>query len=560
MDSSREQSVIGRALDQLTTGEFRRLVGACGLELREADIEQLQRRRLIDGWRKDGDETYFTPLHLWVVAEYLRAVRPTRHPWATRAVDVTVQEVAALCGDLNAVLRQLEHGDAVSEDKLHRVVEGLGRSIGRVDPFGPLDEIFELLKAEVRSKIKNSGRLYLELRQALLALQEAVELAARRRDGAHGNVDEQGPKTRPMFGAGVPDPPPGARRRGPTTKRIEQPKSPARDAIDEVVSAAEESDQGPQRGEDGSVEGSDVLEVDPDVDKEFEEAAQSFAAENEGLDEESEPIVLLDDELEEFDDFEELEEESSPEASPFERASVATARTRALNDRLEKLRKKDRDRQEESQPTKEGVKPPPSPSERIGELNRRREIYLKEKAWDKLATLYEEGIELFGDLEERRQIYLVLATLYEVKLRRPQEAFDAFGRAWSLPEQGEGRQKAWEGIQRLGRSAGLGERYLEWLEERLGTELGDGDRLRCARELALARFSEGEHEEALQIFWEAISTVEDEAIDAEMINQLHRLGAHTDEEQWHQRLDTLAGRQLSEEASSAVAEAMTFQE
>ncbi len=495
---------------------FGELVEACGLGIGPEEVRRLAERQLIQGWLHPEGHRAYSLLHLWLVEQYMRAVTAAAHPWGKAKAPVGIADVSRWSDGLNALLERLEEGRQPEKKAIEEVVQRVEEAMEAIDPFGPVGQVFGWVRGDIRQSISNQGRLYLELKRGLAGLEEA--LAETFEDEGGEAQTPEAPKTRPMFGVEAPKPPPTP---------VESQDSPAREAIDEVMSAA---------GEEGPSTGS-TIELDPEVDLGFEEAAQEFEQEESaGLEEESEPIVLLEEEV----------------GDGFERQAQTTERTRALNERLEELRVRDRERRTEA--AEEGSKgdgPPLDPSERIRRLNRRREVYLKMKEWPKLAELYEEGIELFGEPEERRQIFLVLAMLYEVKLRQPDKAFGAFARAWAVEGESEGKDKAWEGLQRLGRSAGLSERYGTWLGERLDEPLDDGRRIQCARELALATFADGEYQQALEIFWEALEAVDAEAIDEEAVEQFHRLGAHA-ESGFEERLRSLRQRPIQEPAKAAV--------
>ncbi len=68
----------------------------------------------------------------------------------------------------------------------------------------------------------------------------------------------------------------------------------------------------------------------------------------------------------------------------------------------------------------------------IEELNRQRQRFMAEGAWDDLVRLYRDGLHLFPKAAERRQILVSIGALCEQKLHRPEEALEAFEQALAL--------------------------------------------------------------------------------------------------------------------------------
>ena len=547
-------------------GDFLRLATRCGLELSEVDLAQMARRKLIVPVERDNGESCYTELHLYVVAQYMRAVRPTRHPWATRGAKVTLDQVSTLAGDAEELIASAlaDERDQPSAEQTEFIV-GVERFLARIDPFGPLANIFDLLQSQVIDEVRNTGRLYLEVKAAI------TELSARLH-GASGPDAEEGevPKTKQMFEVSIDDSSDSDELRStqviggdepPSTPKGDTPsaREAIGDAIDEVVSAASEASDA--NVEESSPEevvelGSDEIPVVEDDDEEvddglFQNAAEATQiisvdeAEEESLAEEtSEPIVLLE------DDVTEEEEPESVEDGPSEQVQALDKRLEKFSEVEDESSDSEPDVEPDSEPDPDPEPapstsvPPPSPVERIAELNRRREVYMKEQSWDDLVALYEDGIGLFSDPDERQKIFLTLAMLYEVKLREKKKAFDTLDRAWAECETAEHRKKAFDGLQRLGKGSGLHEHYMEWLDEQLSKSLPVEIRVRLQKELALGLFADEKYSAAFTSYATFLSDEPERFVTVERLNQLERLGEHVDTEKVEGFFEELRQREL----------------
>ena len=553
--------MIRRELQALSSPQFQHLAAQCGLELSEVDFSQLSRRKLLAPFEAVGG---YTRLHLFVLAQYLEAVRPVRHPWGSRAAERTLDEVAELGRELEAIFEGLIEG-RLGEDLLSRadkVFRDLERFLASCDPFGPLGDVIDLLNPDFVGRLRNQGRLYTELRGASRALAEALQ-------GGESKAERE-PMTRPMFQLDVE----AAARPAPvddlrSTQVIDEvmETSPgAREAIDEVLSAASEvSDhsgheddddfgeatqilKAPNSFQEDDLRSTQVIEVSlDDIDVLEEDSEPSSASEVSDVSEVSEADEV-DGELAEpsSDPILLTEEKSAPEvaagpARAFRRASQPTERTRDLNERLARLRS-DLSEAEETPPPavededgahagEETTAPTDDLAARIAILNEQRERYIKEQAWEELAALYEDGIELFSAPNERQQVFLVLAMLYEVKLRQKEEAFDAFARAFAERRAEAGRAKALEGLQRLGRAASLHQRYVEWIQTQLSTPLDDSEREGLQKELALALFSDRQYQKAFLCYASFLADDPERNINPGNLAQLSRLGEYVESEE-----------------------------
>ncbi len=170
-------------------------------------------------------------------------------------------------------------------------------------------------------------------------------------------------------------------------------------------------------------------------------------------------------------------------------------------------------------------------AEKIAELNRLREQYLAARAWSQLVDLYEDGIGLFVDSNERQQVYLVLATLYEVKLGEKGRAMDAFIRAFSEVGTETGTSKALAGMMRLGPDPEVYQGYVTSLEEQLAGELEEEERRYLQRFHALALFGAGEYQRAFLLYASMLAEDPDAHVNPQSLDDLELLGAEVDVEE-----------------------------
>lgn len=538
------------SLTELDPEAFLDLVSQCGLKLKELDLAKLARQKLVEPWQRDEENSYYTELHLFLVAHYLEAVSPVQHSWGKESSEISVEGVRELGQQLNHIL-DTAAADSVGDldRKIREFMMELERFLARIDPFGPLGDIFDLLRPQIRKEIKNSGRLYLELRRA--ATQVALRL--------EGEAGEDSPMTQPMFivesTAMLSDK--DLRSTQVIDESVGETSAAAKQAIDEVLSAASEaSDASEEKPPRSSRPPREMAKVPPTPTEEEDQRDTDILKASEvedkavGLHEESsEPIVLLEEEISEA----ELPAAEIVEEQEFSR-DVPTQRTKDLANRLKSLRKQDG--RKEEPPTTPQAKAIPDIAKRIADLNKRREVYLKNQEWQKLADLYEDGMELFSEPAERQQVYLVLAMLYEVKLRKKDRAFSAFANAWGEREAAAGQAKALEGLQRLGRASSLQQRYVEWLQEQLELELATEDAARLQKELALALFADQKYDASFSGYAAFLKEAPEEAITTDSLTQLQRLGEHVETSQMDSFLKSILELKLKDETREVVEEFM----
>ncbi len=535
------------SLTELDPEAFLDLISQCGLKLKELDLAKLARQKLVEPWQRDEENSYYTELHLFLVARYLEAVSPVQHSWGKESSEISLEGVRELGQQLNHILdTAAAESPGELDRKIREFMMELERFLARIDPFGPLGDIFDLLRPQIRKEIKNSGRLYLELRRA--ATQVALRL--------EGDAGEDNPMTQPMFivesTAMLSDK--DLRSTQVIDESVGETSAAAKQAIDEVLSAASEaSDEKPPRS---SRPPREMAKVPPTPTEEEDQRDTDVLKASEvqdkamGLHEESsEPIVLLEEEISEA----ELPAAEIIEEEEFSR-DVPTQRTKDLSNRLKSLRKQDGKQGEP--PTTPQAKGISDIAKRIADLNKRREVYLKNQEWQQLADLYEDGMELFSEAAERQQVYLVLAMLYEVKLRKKDLAFSAFANAWGEREVAAGQAKALEGLQRLGRASSLQQRYVEWLQEQLKLDLATTDAARLQKELALALFADQKYDASFSGYAAFLQKEPDEAITADSLTQLQRLGEHVEPTEMDSFLETILELKLKDETREVIEEFM----
>lgn len=502
-------------LKALDPGAFLQLARQCGLQLRQVDLMQMTKRELVAPRKNGRGESCYSALHLYVVARYLESVEPICHPWERREPDNDLEEIRQLARDINTIIDAAVDGGAVAgsdEKMVARRFRQLRHFLGAIDPFGPLQSVVELLDAGVVDRMKNSGRLYLEV-------QSAMQWAAQRLESGGDSVeDSRTPKTRQMYDLDADGADDSEQLRATTVigedDSQEQPEERTRRAIDEVVSAADEASE-------ASDDDTDETERDDEPVLEQEQTRpmqviQVRLEEDQGLDEESsDPIVLVDDE-----DGEVHMEEQEPDDEDGDGGPQA-----ATDDSLP-----------------DG--PPPSPMERRAEFEKRRKELAGAKDWEALVQLFEEDHQLFEDTDRHQEILLELARIYEVKLRDRSRAFDTFDRAWSVADNRQGRSDAFEEIQRLGKSSGFHNRYLTWLEGCLENDLDVEERIRLHKELARGLYADQQFDSAFDSYAAFLKEAPNRHITAETLNQLRLLGEHVDQKRLNRFYTTVRKAEL----------------
>jgi tetratricopeptide (TPR) repeat protein len=564
----RTASVVSRR-----AGEFVKLANACGFGLTAVDLVQLGRRKFLEPIEIDGEERY-VGLHLYVLAQYFEVVRPVRHPWATVAPERTLDQIGQLGRSVGPLAQALvgSHGlgEAQREQATNLLIE-MERYINEIDPFGPIAALVDLMRGDVIERLRGSGRLYAEIRAAGRDLADLVE------SRLVPEVVSAGPVTMEVA-ADANEPIEDLRSTQvieTTTAdlRIENVRATSEITLDarEIVAEAVNIDEpetgdpvGPVAESGAPAPSSDPFEfVDELVDDQVALESGSFTSEpmddvlgiedefdtratqvlppavrqDSALEEESsEPIMLLDDEV------------SSANAEQFHRNnSEVTSRNEHLARRLHQLRQHD----EAVATVREKVQAQEHSAEelvdKIADLNRLREAYLKDQAWQELADLYENGIGLFVDPTERQQVYRVLATLYESKLGRTDLAMGALERSFLLEANPSATREAWDGLRRLGSGVGQRDVFATRLESLLAQDLSADRRQLVQRTFAMLEHDRGESLRAFMLYTSLVLNDPSVLDDAAVRNELEELLEVADDASRQEFFDDLLRDELSED-------------
>ncbi|MBA2663202.1 MAG: hypothetical protein H0U74_12995 [Bradymonadaceae bacterium] len=528
--------------------DFLRLANICGMSLTAADLFQLNRRKFLCPLEESsGVEELYCSLHLYMLAIYFEGVRHFRHPWASTAPERTLDEVGSMCRELGEFVERLrgKRETPVSGEEVATLAMEMERYLHGIDPFGPLAGIIDIMRADVVEKLRGAGRLYAELRLTGAALAEMVE---RIESGAEVSVERPAALTEPKTQAiVVADEPIEDLRRTQLIERSEASEVIVAYEASATVEGMEPVDAvAVAKEEDEDLRRTQVMDTLMSLPSVIESEAEPGIAE-----ESSTPMDLIDEQAD--DEPQTAEVTGLPEAAAddvsadavpvaaadhgahgFGRDDSRTSRNEDLSNHLERLRVEDRQGAPPEAPQKVKQAAPVEGrklADRIAELNRQREKYLKEQAWEKLVHLYEEGIDLFSDGAERQQVYLVLATLYEMKLREKARALDAFIRAFAELGSEASMEKELDGIERLGRLPEVNEGYLATLESELAGSLGVGERRKLQRHFAIALYGAGQYQRAFLFYASMLAENPDENIDPQSLGDLELLGSEVKAEE-----------------------------
>ncbi|AWV89817.1 hypothetical protein [Bradymonas sediminis] len=191
---------------------------------------------------------------------------------------------------------------------------------------------------------------------------------------------------------------------------------------------------------------------------------------------------------------------------------------------------------------------------RTDRLNQLREIYLAEQRWEELVALYEDGLDLFVDPVDRQRVFLTLALLFEVKLKRSPAAFEQFERAYVVGGDPAGRAKAFEGMQRLGRQSAVQSRWAEFLEAELSSEaLPAAARAELQRHLALVLHSLGSQQRAFYTYTAFLADARPDQLDEHAFDELERLAEDVGKEELGDIYADLLAHALPDETFESMA-------
>lgn len=518
----------------LSLGEFLQLANRAGLAITQEDLEELARRKLLRSWEPPSSRTpeeHFHRLHLYVLARYLMAVKHARHPWGVAQPEIDLRVIAQEareCRDLVDLLMRApepqstdEHPPEQTRALIVEWAEALRSRARELNPLGPFAPLALLLNDEARETINGDGLLFLAFRQLAEALSNLL--------------------TDPIFAPQtLPD-------------QAEEPRQ------QEVAEERQEIDD---LDADLALEPEALAEVSSAG---FTRDQSQITIQTLDLKDRLNPL-LEDDRQDELRRSAELQmipeapqksqralppaeqgaggEESAPQATPDKPAASdapdeLTPPADELAEESAPIELKEADIVEPAQPQDT---PAPTPEElsrsgraaRAEKLNQQRQTYLAERRWEELSVLYENNLDLFDDPDELQQVFLTLALLYELKLARPAEAFERFSEAWEVDAGSEGKQKAFDGMQRLGAQPALHQRWVEFLESALlAPQLDEGSahpssRANLQRKLALALHDAGEDQRAFFTYTAFLADVEPELIDAQALDDLEKLASRMD--------------------------------
>lgn len=609
-------SDVTNVLRPLPIDEFIRLASQAGLEVSREDLEQLERRRLIQPYESGS----LGRLHLYLLAVYFEAIRVHRHPWSMKPSERTLDEVKAISTAVSNVMQVLDkpevsNGAADSVAQLGLEIE---RFLATIDPFGPLAELIDIVRADVLQRLRGTGRLYAELRATASALADTTERFApaaevetpHTLEVPEENEDVRTTKEMEAADLAVTEAPPAdvedaeesegeesepqeelaaeasepeeiaAEQSEPEDDQPEdsQPEVIAADESEPEEIAAEEGEPEASEPEDFDAPDTDLRVVSDDeevaapqaeptaeveipdevaaADEPSAEAAEESAPREtpaavpeaeepeaeEPRAEESEaeepPPAIDDEDSRTTQETEKTERDSEDRKNPFSREESSTGRTKALLDRLEAIKAQ---RGDEDEPSEDGAAQGAAPAaespskdtrnlqEKVNELNQLREQLIRAQDWGGLVALYEGRIDLFEDPPDRQQVFLTLATLYELKLEDQENAFRCFHEAFSIPVEA-GQKKTLDSLRKIGIRPDVVENWVTWLKEHLES-CPPSLRQAMQRDLGKAQAAAGHPQRAFLGFAAYLSESPDDRIDAGALDFLDELSLGVDDEE-----------------------------
>lgn len=550
--------------------DFVELVSQAGLPLEVEDFEELIERGLLVPL--STDEPRFCSLQLFGLARYAEAVRAYRHPWLEPEPSAPLDEVTELAASISALADRLRGASDVapSRDEIDALVTAIERHLQARNPFGRLGEFLDLLRQDVVEELRGEARLWVELHLGARAL---ADLATHYGEGAEPAGDLRTTQDMAAVDASALSADPSRLR---TTQDMEVVSSPSRSA-----ERTRPSLTAPRAAvaQDGSVRVTAEMEVvdrregaagDEEGANPFKRDRSQSTSNSQDLQQRLEALRALDGRRARASSIaakaialsapkpSEAEGEAEEEEAPAEAQAVEVAppdaeapagevssapagageenffaeegRTVVLDDRPEpepEASEAEEPPADDAQPaelTAEEIEVPVDLAERIRELNLKRETYMREQNWTGLVALYEEGIDLFEG-NERQQVLLTLAKLYELKLERSEQAFDNLSRAFSLGGGAKVLSKILEAMRRLG-----DERFTPWVEARLDDdELPDEARVAVQRHRAMRMREEGNPERAFLTYASYLADNPASRMSERALELLHELVEGIDE-------------------------------
>lgn len=516
------------ALESIDTKQLLKLAHAAGMPLSPDDLDNLIRRQLVVPLNGTQE---FSRAHLYVLAMYYEAVKVYRHPWGAGSSDISLEDVRTIARQVNALLTGSTAPGQPEAD--HSLILEIERFLNTLDPFGPVSTIVDLLRPDVLVRLQGDGRLYAELRSVATAVAARLESEDAETEAEPLKVkrsNEPTDFTTTVEATAVRresvTPPDGLdEARQSESTRVKQAAPTTR----KVAAPASETEPPPASNEASAASLEQASPPSPPT----PEASTKPSAPSAKLPEDTSDEVPEDtsDELEGDFEAEKTAEIRLPvdgprEERPPQKADTtsppppgtkppATRRTKNLMTRLEELRSRDKQAAVDRETLRESGEH--ELESQIEELNRLRETYLKAQDWEALAKLYRERIDLFEAPQERQQIHLALATIYEAKLDQTQEALERF--IYAFETEGPARDKALEGARRLAVQEDLANAFYTWVLE--FSERTDAETARQLQpDLAHALHRQGEDQRAFLTLASYLHQDPDSRVDAEGLDRL----------------------------------------
>ncbi len=444
--------------------EFLEISSICGFDISSEDIEALSKRKLISAWSGG----VFGRPHLFLLTVYFDAITVHRHPWSVRNSETTLQDVKRLNSEIS-----LLDPNIPNENRNHEVAQSCRLFLDKIDPFGPITSVINMLDSETLYRFKNSGRLSCELSLLLSELEantnqtdapftftaaEQDTLAPERDTLPPDDDDTSGPDhdtLPPIVEKRTTEDAPALVFDTPAPTMIQATLEPPTEIeVKEPTEVLEEQEkvlEAPENTIPKSlvVEGPDAIDGDTTIPVSLDYPIS--------VDESAEMILtdMVEDSKAKAVGIEESSVDissRSDEENPF----IHNEKTNALINRL-KLTSTENQKDIEKQ---------------IQSLNAKREGLIANQDWLGLADLYEEKIDLFEGAAERQEVLLTLATLHELKLKNPRRAVTFFQLCIENGTQA-GLQKAYEGMQRVGSRPDLKAFCSAWLQARSNNNVND---------------------------------------------------------------------------------------
>lgn len=495
-------------IQDLSLEAFAALVERVGFSLELEDFEPL-----IEGGYLlplEGEGQTFCALQLFGLQRYMEAVRSDHHPWLEPEAHPPTDEARHIMAHLTMLANRLREGfvGAVRRDELEQLALDIKRSLEATNPLGPLAVMLEWLRPEVAQQLSGELRLWVELARVVEDIEYLVahydENAATSPMGhasVSGLTSRQLRTTQDMNAVDKSTlrTPSAASQTSTPAEGRHLVNIPAPSSV--RVTAEMEAVQPTQAAPEGELQ---------EGQNPFDRVSNPSTSNNTDLQHRLEALRNLDgkrarggslgakaialaqarSEEEKESEPEELApklEESAPEEVDAEEPSAAQEVSENIFAEEDKTRllempaggmqqdaspeppaSPERAEEPPAAPEHEEARPQPqqppaSMAQKIQQLNQKREAYMREQNWDGLIRLYEEGIELF-ESQERQQVHLTLAKLYELKLGNSELAFENMTRAFELGGPRALREKILEAMRR---SKGGGSAYASWLESSL---------------------------------------------------------------------------------------------